>query len=341
MRSITGVFVEPPIGSSFRAVGSLDSCVETEATLVTFVSVVSHGRSRADWCHIHTLLLQHSAAAFARKIVGPLCTAAMPSRSNTTEWTDSDNDLDETWWSHQDDGWSHQDDEWPWARATSPDHNDETRQLLWNAPVSEPDPELPTMPTPRNGPVIENPDVQRPSTTPTNDPVIPVISNDPVIPVISTLTNDPVIPVISENSNRTIVPVVSRPLTRLPVFTPDAWAAKVTEITLPVWLPPSELRYHETRWLPHIGQRLMPWRLIGLIVWIMSDQGHSGVAQVKSTYIVGGHYDGDPLGRPEALEVLAIFGNPHDTLLDVWCRPMCANWIQDAPYPVWVIRWLC
>ena len=96
-------------------------------------------------------------------------------------------------------------------------------------------------------------DVQRPSATPRNDPVTPVISNDPVIPVISTLTNDPVIPVISENSNRTIVPVVSRPLTRLPVFTPDAWAARVAAITLPVWLPPSELRYPETRWLPHIG----------------------------------------------------------------------------------------
>jgi len=192
--------------------------------------------------------------------------------------------------------------------------------------------------------------VQRPSATPRNDPVTPVISNDPVIPVISTLTNvpvipvisnDPVIPVISTLTNDPVIPVVSRPLTRFPVFTPDEWAARVTEITLPIWLPPSEIRCHETRWLPHIGQMLTPWRLIGLIVWIASAQGQFGVAQVKSIYIVGDHYDGDPLGRPEHLEVWNIFGNPHDTLVDVWCRPMSARWIRDAPYPVWVLRWLC
>jgi hypothetical protein len=89
--------------------------------------------------------------------------------------------------------------------------------------------------------VISNDPVIPVISTLTNDPVIPAISNDPVFPLISTLTNDPVIP------------VVSRPLTRLPVFTPDAWAARVAAITLPVWLPPSELRYPETRWLPHIG----------------------------------------------------------------------------------------
>ena len=93
--------------------------------------------------------------------------------------------------------------------------------------------------------------------------------------------------------------------------------------------------------MPRIGQMLIPYRLVGEIVWFSSSgEGRLGVGQVRATCVVGGHYDEDPMGRAEAMEIIDI-SNTADVLPVVFWRPMWANWITGTPYPTWVVRWLC
>ena len=130
--------------------------------------------------------------------------------------------------------------------------------------------------------------------------------------------------------------------TRLPVFTDHEWSVRVRP-NLPMWHPPSE--HHRCQlttpgWIPQVGEILVPYRLLGEIVWFASNRGQMGVGQVLSTYVVGGQLGEDPMGRAEVVEIVAVSGTSIQLPVVYW-RPMWVSWIPDTPYPNWVVRWLC
>ena len=92
------------------------------------------------------------------------------------------------------------------------------------------------------------------------------------------------------------------------------------------------------RWTPHLGQCLVPFRLVDDMVWLRASH-KEGVAQVLSTYDVRGRYEAPTFGKAQTMEVVCITSGC-DLLPRVYLRPYWSNWDIHSPYPMWMVRWL-
>ena len=105
------------------------------------------------------------------------------------------------------------------------------------------------------------------------------------------------------------------------------------------WTPPA---YHgrdtRERWLPALGEFLMPWRLMDDMVWVRTHDGRSGVGQVLYTYDVWGHVP-LPMGEMEVMDTACI-ATANDMLPRLYWVPSRTHFTVFEPYSVWVVRWL-
>ena len=119
-------------------------------------------------------------------------------------------------------------------------------------------------------------------------------------------------------------------------------AVRSSRTTLPasLWAPPSDHLYKVTRlnWTPHVGQLMIPYRLVDQIVWARSVDGQDGIGHVVTTYDMVDRIE-HTMARSDCVEVFAINDQVCGPPILYW-RPWWVSWMPEAPHPVWIVRWL-